>query len=101
MENSKREHLHVQDVKFRFQSNVLAPVKTVRGMGKPRFSVEPMVYVTGMGWDNVDVFNVGNELVISFYKYVQLKEFMGYEHLGLSSSEIKEKLLLMGYTIET
>ena len=93
METSRREHVHTQDVKFRFQTETQAPKKTLNGsMGKPTFSVEPMVYITGLGYDVVDIFNSGNEFMLAFYKYVQAHEEMGYKHNGLSSQEIKNKL---------
>lgn len=91
-ENSTREYHHTQDVKYKFQMQSYAPGKTLGGKGRTRFSVESMVYITGVGYDIVDVFNSGNELALAFYKYVQFKEFMGYEHLGLTSQEIKNKL---------
>ena len=86
---SKRIHEHIQMTKATFHSESYASL--VKG-GKPRFSVEPMVYVTGAGWNTVDPMARGNEFMIAFYNYVRIKETMGYEHTGLSSSEIKVAL---------
>ena len=86
--NSTRTHIHTQKYTYRFQSESLAPLKRVGGVGKPRFSVEPMVYVSAVGWEIIDPMASGNELMIGFRNYVRMKEFMGYEHTGLSSDEI-------------
>lgn len=92
-EPSKREHYHIQGNPFRFQSEALAPIPVAKGgTNKPRFSVEPMVYVTAVGWDIVDPMNSGNEMMIGFRNYVRFKELMGYEHTGLSSKEITSVL---------
>lgn len=102
-EVSKREYHHTQDVKFRFQTETQAPKKNQNGsMAPPTFSVEPMVYITGYGYDIVDINNSGNEFLIAFYKYVQFHEEMGYKHNGLSSEQIKNKLEnLWGNKIES
>jgi len=92
-EKSTRDHIHINDTKFRFQSSPYAPIPVEKGgSGKSRFAVEDMVYITGLGWDVVDVYNSGNEFAIAFYKYIEFKEFMGYEHIGLTSKQIKERL---------
>lgn len=91
-DKSYREHKHIQNTKATFHSESLAPIKKDGIAGKPRFSVEPLVYIQGVGWEIVNVFEKGNEFAIAFYKYIQLKEFMGYEHTGLSSHEIRIKL---------
>lgn len=87
-DHSKREHVHIQTTKAMFHSETLAPLKG--GSGKPRFSVEPTIYIAGLGWDTVDPMNSGNEFIIGFYNYVRSKELMGYEHTGLTSEEIKQ-----------
>ena len=92
-ETSIREHRHLQMTKATFHSESYAPVKIKDGgAGKPRFSVEPMIYITGVGWEQVDPMARGNEFMIAFYNYVRIKEIMGYEHTGLKSSEIKQRL---------
>ena len=88
-----REHRLIQTTKATFHSETLSPIKMVGGrVGKPRFSVEPMVYITGVGWEVVDPMASGNEFMIAFYNYVRIHEMMGYEHTGLSSAEIKQVL---------
>lgn len=85
---SKREHTHTQHYIYRFQSQVWAPEKGKPG-ARPKFGVEAMVYVPGMGWDAVNPFVQNNEFILAFYYYVLSKEMMGYEHAGLSSTAIK------------
>ena len=90
---STREHKHIQMTKATFHSETLAPIKKSDGTkGKPRFSVEPLIYIQGVGWEAVDPMASGNEFMIAFYNYVRIKELMGYEHTGLHSSEIKTVL---------
>ena len=90
---STREHKHIQMTKATFHSETLAPIKKADGTkGKPRFSVEPLVYIQGVGWETVDPMASGNEFMIAFYNYVRIKELMGYEHTGFNSSEIKTVL---------
>jgi len=92
-DNSVREHRHLQMTKATFHSESLAPLKLPDGTkGKPRFSVEPLIYITGVGWEQVDPMARGNEFMIAFYNYVKLKEMFGYEHTGLSSVEIQQVL---------
>lgn len=86
---STREHKHIQMTKATFHSETLAPIKTNGIAGKPRFSVEPLIYITGVGWEIVDPMASGNEFMIAFYNYVRIKELMGYEHTGHTSAEIK------------
>ena len=87
--NEKREHIHTQKYTYRFQSETLAPLKNSDGSkGKPRFSVEVMVYVSSVGLEVVDPMASGNELMIAFRNYVRMKEWMGYVHTGKSSDEI-------------
>lgn len=83
---SIREHRHTQLYPYRLQSNTYAPEKG--GDGKPRFSVEVMVYVPGGGLDRVDPMVTGNEIMVMFRNYVRMKEFLGYRHIGLNSDEI-------------
>ena len=91
-DKSIREHRHIQNTKATFHSETLSPIKKDGILGKPRFSVEPLVYIQGVGWELIDIMEKGNEFAIAFYNYVKLKEFMGYEHTGLSSDEIRTKL---------
>lgn len=83
---SRREHLHVQKYTFRFQSETRSPRKG--GSGKPLFSVEPMVYVSSVGWEIIDPTVKFNRLMIGFRDYVRMKELFGYEHSGLTSDKI-------------
>jgi len=90
---STREHKHIQMTKATFHSESYAPVSAKNGgSGKPRFSVEPMVYVQGVGWETVDPMASGNEFMLAFRNYVRIKEMMGYEHTGLSATEITQVL---------
>ena len=90
VEESKREHTHVQTTRAIFHHETYAPRK---GENKTRFSVEPSVYVAGLGYDVVDPMNSGNEFMIGFYNYVKMMEVVyGYEHIGKSSDEIKNTL---------
>ncbi len=92
-DRSIREHIHIQKYTFRFHSETLSPILTTKGgSGKPRFSVEPMVYISGTGWEIVNPVETGNELMIGFRNYVRMKELMGYEHTGLTSQEITTTL---------
>lgn len=90
MSADERIFTHAQKYPYKFQSKSLAPLKG--GSGKARFSVEPMIYIPGSGWDIIDINVKGNEFVVGFIKYVELKEFMGLEHTGHSSKILKEKL---------
>lgn len=90
-EVSRRMHEHFNMNPFRFQSVVWAPEKN--GNGKVRFAVEPMIYISGAGWDNVDLNTIDNEFIIGLQKYIQLKEvILGYTHVGNSSEQIKNIL---------
>ncbi len=88
-DNSIREHRHLQMTKATFHSESYAALN--KG-GKPRFSVEPLIYISGVGWEAVDPMARGNEFMIAFYNYVKIKELMGYEHTGLTSVQIKQTL---------
>ena len=75
--------------KATFHHESLAPIlQSKGGSGKPRFSVEPMVYITGVGFEQIDPMAKGNEFMIGFLNYVRMMEIMGYEHTGHSSDEI-------------
>jgi len=90
---SIREHKHIQMTKATFHSESYAPIKLKdHGSGKPRFSVEPLLYIQGVGWEQVDPMAKGNEFMIAFYNYVRIKELFGYEHTGSTSVEIKQTL---------
>jgi len=92
-DKSVREHKHIQMTKATFHSETLAPIKKPDGTrSKPRFSVEPLLYIQGVGWEQVDPMAKGNEFMIAFYNYVRIKELFVYEHTGLTSVEIKQVL---------
>lgn len=92
-DHSTREHIHTQKYTFRFQSESLAPVKVKDGgSGKPRYSIEDMLYISGVGWEIVDPTASGNEYMLGILKYMRQKELQGYEHTGLSADEYKKKL---------
>lgn len=98
MEN-ERVFVHAQKYPFRFQSNTYAAKKG--GTGKGLFSIEVMVYVPGAGWDIVDINVHDNELVLGYIKAIEFKEFMGLEHVGHTSVELKRRIEeLWGHKIE-
>lgn len=99
MYENERIFTHAQKYPYKFQSKSLAPLKG--GSSKARFSVEPMIYIPGSGWDIIDINVKSNEFAIGFIKYVKLKEFMGLEHTGHSAKMLREKLeKLWGYRID-
>jgi len=86
---SYREHKHINTTKATFHHESLAPIlQTKGGSGKPRFSVEPMIYITGVGFEQVDPMARGNEFMVGFRDYVRMMEVMGYQHTGHTSDEI-------------
>lgn len=87
-ETTHREHTHFQGNPYRFQSTVWAPEKN--GNGKVRFAVESMIYVSGAGMDSVNPHTQSNDFMIAMRDYILVKEMLGYEHVGLSSSEFTE-----------
>lgn len=95
-DRSIREHIHINSDKFQFRVETYAPtvhtdIQTkMKTSGKPRFNVEMSEYVSSVGWDNMDIKNVGNEIILGFIKKVEQYETFGYEHNGLSSKELKE-----------
>lgn len=90
-EISIREHRFLQNTKATFHSESYAPLKEDPDK-KPRFALEPLVYVAGVGWEVVDPMASGNEFMIAFRNYVRIKELMGYKHMGHSSQEITQVL---------
>ncbi|NIT99646.1 MAG: hypothetical protein GWN01_01480 [Nitrosopumilaceae archaeon] len=89
----RKEHVHSQRYTYRFQHESLAPIPISKGgSGRPRFSVEPMVYFNDYGLDVVDPMTFGNSMLIAFRNYVRSMELMGMEHTGLSSKEITKVL---------
>jgi hypothetical protein len=90
-DTSIREHKHIQMTKATFHHESLAPIlQSKGGSGKARFTVEPMVYITGVGFEQVDPMAKGNEFMIGFLKYVEMMEIMGYEHTGRTSEQIRQ-----------
>ena len=94
-----REHIHIQNSPYRFSVSTYAPITETDKMtgkktcGKGRFTIETMVYVTGVGWDVFDMANADNELLLGLYQYVKLYEdVLGYKHEGNSSTQIKNLL---------
>lgn len=86
---SVREFRHVQTTPWRFQSNTLAPISVEKGgSGKVRFSVEDSIYLSAVGMDIVDPMTRNNEYMVAFANYIKMKEFQGYEHIGMSSSQL-------------
>ena len=87
---SVREFRHVQTTPWRFQSSPYAPIlKEKGGSGKPRFAVEDSIYLSAVGMDIVDPMTRNNEYMVAFANYVEMKELQGYEHTGLSSSQLR------------
>lgn len=87
-EVSRREHTHIQNSPYRFQSTVWAPEKN--GNGKVRFAVESMIYVSGAGLDSVNPHTQNSDFMIAMRDYILIKEMLGYEHVGLTSSQFTE-----------
>jgi len=85
-DTSIREHKHIQTTKATFHSESYASL--VKG-GKPRFSVEPLVYITGVGYEKENTYAKENEFILGFIHYVEMKEMAGYEHTGKTSAEMK------------
>ncbi len=99
METNKTEHVHIQSNPYRFQATTYAPVQEVdkltgkKTCGRGRFSVETMIYISGVGWDVVDITNTDNDFLVGLYRYVKMHEdLLGYEHVGKSSTEMKNML---------
>ena len=99
METEKKDITMYQGHPYRFQSTTYAPIQETDPMtkkkscGRGRFSVEIMTYISGVGWDIVDITNVDNELLLGLYKYVKMHEdLLGYTHVGLSSIQMKNML---------
>ena len=90
MTEDTRLHIHKQASPYRFHHETLAPVSISKGgSGKTKFRVEPDVYITGVGWEQVDINNAGADFYVGMYKYVQgIEMFLGYEHAGISSDEM-------------
>lgn len=92
--SDKREIVHKNDTKFIFHHETLAPIDQSKGgNGKTRFRVEPTIYITGVGWEALDIMNSGNEFIIGMLHYVRtIETIYGYEHIGNSAKEIKQVL---------
>lgn len=92
-DHSTREHIHTQKYNFRFQSETLSPIKPKDGgSGKPRFSIEDMIYISSVGWEIVDPTAGGNEYMKGVLQYIEQKELQGYEHTGVSAKEYQKQL---------
>jgi len=90
-EHSIREHIHSQKYTFRFQSETLAPLKD-DPQKRPRFSIEEMIYVSGVGWEILDINAPSNPFLMGILNYIRQKELQGYKHTGLDSVQYKEEL---------
>lgn len=88
--SEERIFVHSQKYQYRFQSNTYAAKKG--GTGRGQFSIELMIYIPGAGWDIVDINVHDNELALGYIKAIEFKEFMGLEHVGDSSKDLKIKL---------
>jgi len=86
--SNERVFIHSQKYMYRFQSNTYAAKKGGRG----QFSIELMVYIPGAGWDIVDINVHDNELVLGYIKAIEFKEFMGLEHVGFPSKDLRIKI---------
>jgi len=93
-DESKRTHLHVNSTQAIFHHETLAPVPTTKGgTGKTRFRVEPTIYITGVGWEQIDMMNSETKFLVAMRNYVRTMETVyGYEHLGNSADEITQIL---------
>lgn len=92
--DEQRIHIHKHDTKAIFHHETLAPIPIEKGgTGKTRFRVEPSVYITGVGWEQIDPMNSGADFMIGMRNYVRTIELLyDYEHLGKSSDEITQTL---------
>ena len=85
---SIREHKHIQTTKASFHHECFAPAK---GTDVARFAVEPSVYITGVGFEQVDPMARRNEFMIGSRDYVRMIELIyGYKHLGNSSEQMSQ-----------
>lgn len=92
-ENGNKTVTFTQKYNFKFKSDPLAPIKSKDGkVGRPRFSIEDMIYISGVGWEIVDPNAAGNEYMKGVLNFIRIKEGQGYEHTGLNSIQYKEYL---------
>jgi len=83
-----KNHVHIQNSPYRFDVNTYAPSQHSNGRG--RFSICVSHYVTGSGWDALNPKVAGNEIVEGIANLVSMYEAMGYQHVGMGSSQIRE-----------
>ncbi len=83
-----RNHIHSQAHPFRISINTFSPA---RGDDRGRFTVELMAYVDAVGWEKLN-FMEDNDAIRLLYHTVVTYEQMGYQHLGLTGSQLKTKI---------
>jgi len=89
-DESTRIHIHKNDTTAIFHHETLAPIPTTKGgTGKTRFRVEPTIYITGVGWEQLDIMNSETKFLVGMRNYVRTMETIyGYEHIGHTADEI-------------
>jgi len=94
IDESIRTHIYKNDTQAIFHHETLAPIpKEKGGSGKTRFRVEPTIYITGVGWEQIDIMNSETKFVVGMRNYIRTIEIvLGYEHLGNSADEITQVL---------
>ena len=94
MSEDVRTHIHKNDTRYVFHHETWAPIPVSKGgSGKVRFAVEPTVYVTGVGWEAIDIATAGAPFLIAMYNYVRTIETLyGYEHVGNTHEQIRTLL---------
>ena len=88
--DDKRLHVHRNETEAIFKHSVLAPKPTAKGgSGKTRFRVETTIYITGVGWEQIDVMNSETKYLVGLRNYIRtIETCLGYEHEGHSADEL-------------
>ena len=88
--DDKRLHVHKNETEAIFKHTVLAPKSAEKGgSGKTRFRVETTVYITGVGWEQIDVMNSGAKYLVGLRNYIRtIETTLGYEHEGHSADQL-------------
>jgi len=94
MVDDTRTHVHKNDTVAIFHHETLAPIsKEKGGSGKTRFRIEPTIYITGVGWEQLDITNSETKFAVGSLRYTRMIETLyNYEHLGNSADQMKQVL---------